>query len=266
MKQFDFGKNWQDFSHKALDSKKIQQAREDFSYLTQDIDLTGKSFLDIGFGQGLSLLIATEKGCKTFGCDINSKCKMVLEQNKKHFDNLHSKKIPVEVGSIMENSVISKIKSYRQQFDIVHSWGVLHHTGNMYKALQTAADLTANKGFLIIAIYNKHWTSPLWLLIKKMYNRVPGFLKKILLYLYIPLLYLRSLLGGLKNFKPARGMSFYYDAKDWLGGYPYEYASPKEIITFLQDDFNLIRFIPTNGFTGCNQFVFKKNKNQGAKN
>jgi 2-polyprenyl-6-hydroxyphenyl methylase/3-demethylubiquinone-9 3-methyltransferase len=266
MKQFDFGKNWQDFSHKALDYKKIQKAREDFSYLTQDIDLQGKSFLDIGFGQGLSLLIATEKGGKTFGCDINPKCQTVLEQNKKYFDKLPNENIPVVVGSIIDKSAIQEIKDKKQSFDIVHSWGVLHHTGNMYKALQTAANLTANNGFLIIAIYNKHWTSPLWHFIKKLYNQVPGFLKKIMLYLYIPLLYLRSLFGGLKNFKPKRGMSFYYDAKDWLGGYPYEYASPEEIINFLQVDFNLVRFIPTNGFTGCNQFVFKKNNNSGAKN
>jgi 2-polyprenyl-6-hydroxyphenyl methylase/3-demethylubiquinone-9 3-methyltransferase len=36
-----------------------------------------------------------------------------------------------------------------------------------------------------------------------------------------------------RDYKEHRGMSALHDWIDWLGGYPYEYAKPEEVIGFL---------------------------------
>jgi 2-polyprenyl-6-hydroxyphenyl methylase/3-demethylubiquinone-9 3-methyltransferase len=60
------------------------------------------------------------------------------------------------------------------------------------------------------------------------------------------------------NYKKNRGMSQIYDMFDWLGGYPYETASPEKILdTFRSKGFELIKMQTTNGL-GTNQFVFLK--------
>jgi len=258
MEQFDFGENWYNFSRKALSKNNIEQARNDFSQLTENINLSDKTFLDIGFGQGLSILIATENSAKTIGCDINPKCNIALNNNRGFFKKIQDIEIPVIIGSILNTETVNKLKSHYVKYDIVHSWGVLHHTGKMWDSIITASMLVEKSGYLIIAIYNKHWTSKIWLVVKRTYNFAPKFLRKLMLFLYIPLLFFRTLFSGIKNLQQTRGMNFYYDSIDWLGGYPYEYASKQEIIDFLKDDFELIKFIPTWGFSGCNQFVFKR--------
>src|SRR6187399_1396566 len=103
--QFDFGQNWDEFSKNSLTPEKVQQAVLNFSELVDSIDLENKSFLDIGFGQGLGLLTATVLKAKTVGCDINPKCGYVLDQNKKFFSQIEQVKIPVIIGSILDDSV-----------------------------------------------------------------------------------------------------------------------------------------------------------------
>lgn len=258
MEQFDFGENWKNYSKNAISNKRVEQAKVDFSNLLEGIDIYKKTFLDIGFGQGLSLQIATELGAKTIGCDINPKCKSILRQNQKFFKKNQNIDIPIILGSILDPKTINEIKSNERYFDIVHSWGVLHHTGKMWDALKIASELVASSGYLIIAIYNKNKVSNIWLIIKKIYNKVPIFLKKMMLYSYLPLLYIRSLFSKTKDKEKSRGMNIYYDAVDWLGGYPYEFASKQEIVGFFDKEFELIKLIPTWGFSGCNQYVFKR--------
>ena len=48
MTQFDFGKNWADFSENALTSDKVEQAKQDFADLMDGIDLRGKSAYGYG--------------------------------------------------------------------------------------------------------------------------------------------------------------------------------------------------------------------------
>lgn len=262
--QFDFGENWKNYSISALDQAKIAEAKADFKLLTSDISLESKTFLDIGFGQGLSLLNAVSLGAIGFGNDINIKCNEILQKNKKFYPDLNNTNIPVIIGSVLDKTIITGLSSLSpdKSFDVVHSWGVLHHTGNMYQAIENAITLVKENGYFILAIYNRHWSGGIWLFIKWLFNKSPRFIKWCMVQFFCLVIAAAKFMTTGKNpFRQERGMSFYHDVIDWVGGYPYEYASAGTIINFVSDKgFTLEKFYKAKVPTGCNEFVFKMRK------
>lgn len=261
--QFDFGQNWLDFSKRALTRKKIEEARIDFHELFTGIELKNKRFLDIGFGQGLSLLFAKEAGAEVFGNDINPKCYDALKKTASLMGIQGD--IPVVVGSILDPSTIQQLATQingNELFEIVHSWGVLHHTGDMKLALKNALSLVKDDGYFICAIYNKHITSKPWLFIKWLYCISPSFMKKVLIALMYPVIFIAKILVTRKNpLNLMRGMDFYYNVVDWVGGYPYEYASEKEMIELVEKEgFSCIKKVAAEVPTGCNEYIFVRLK------
>ncbi len=262
--QFDFGQNWDDFSANALTKQSVEQAKKHFRELVNDETLANKSFIDIGFGQGLGLLTATTMQANTIGCDINPKCGQVLEKNQTRFFSEITNHIPVKIASILESGIVEELKNMnpkqKGKYDIVHSWGVLHHTGQMWKAIQNASELVAIDGKLIIAIYNKHWSSKPWLWIKWFYNIAPKLIKFLMIKFFYVIIYVAKFLVTFKNpLQKERGMSFYYDVIDWLGGYPYEYATIEELEKFIsKSGFELINYTRCKTPIGCNELIFKK--------
>ncbi len=259
--QFDFGQNWKEYSENVLDLSKLNDARVAFDELTKEISFQDKTFVDIGFGQGMSLILATEKAGKTVGCDINPKCDEVLKANQLLYCK-SSKEISIVVGSILESNVVEKIKQKNngEYYDIVHSWGVLHHTGDMMTAIKNSTSLVKPHGHFILAIYNRHWSSLAWLFIKWAYCKSPVFLQKIFIAIFYPIIWLAKFLvtGKNSNIKE-RGMDFYYDVIDWVGGYPYEYASIEEMNLMMKKlGFECLKAIPPPTPTGCNEFVYRK--------
>jgi 2-polyprenyl-6-hydroxyphenyl methylase/3-demethylubiquinone-9 3-methyltransferase len=266
VQQFDFGANWKAFSERALTPARVRQAKKHFSELFSGIELRGRAFLDIGFGQGLTLLIATLQGAKTVGCDINSTCAEVMHNNQQnHFPELAGQAIPTVIGSILDEPVVSLLRKRSPQpegetYDVVHAWGVLHHTGDMRRAIRNAASLVGREGHLVLAIYNRDWSSGAWRTIKRFYNASPAWIQRVLVKILYPVVYLAKWSVMRTNpLEQSRGMDFYFDLRDWIGGYPYEYATADEIEVIVNAlGFQLERFMPTIVPTGCNQFVFKR--------
>ncbi len=258
--QFDFGENWKDFSVKAINSQRIEESLKAFRELIDNKELNNETFLDIGFGQGLGLLNATLLGAKTVGCDINPKCGEVLQYNKNKYPDLADKQIPVVIGSINETKTVNEIKRICNQFSIVHSWGVLHHTGSMWKSIDISCNLVKSGGWFILAIYNKHWSSILWKYIKWFYNVSPKFIKWLMIKIFYIIIFAAKFLVTFKNpLKKERGMNFYYDIIDWLGGYPYEYATHNEIKDYVEKKgFKMIKSKTPEVPTGCNEFIFQR--------
>jgi len=263
-KHFDFGRNWQAFSLHSLNTQKVDAATSDFLELMRVIKLEDASFLDIGFGQGLSLLCATEAGARTVGLDINPLCAEVINENRRFFPNLSTKPIPTVVGSILDQTTLERIRTISpdssQTYDIVHAWGVLHHTGNMTAAMLNAASLVKPDGFLVIAIYNRHWSSPIWRMIKRLYCLSPDLIKKIIIYSLYPIIWIaKFLVTGKPPSQKSRGMDFFYDVIDWIGGYPYEYATVSEVKSMMEHmGFDCLRAMPAQVPTGCNEFIFRR--------
>ncbi|MCK5536056.1 MAG: class I SAM-dependent methyltransferase [Bacteroidales bacterium] len=259
---FDFGSNWKNYSEKALSNSRISEARKDFLEFIGDENIREKSFLDIGFGQGLSLLLAAEQGANVFGIDINEKNKEVVLSNSKLFPELTIDVEKLYVGSILDDQLTRLLKSDNERFDIVHSWGVLHHTGSMWNAIEIAIELVKPNGKFYLAIYNKHWSSSMWKVIKWIYNLSPKLIRKIMIVSFYGIIFISKFLVTFKNpLNKERGMNFYYDIIDWVGGYPYEYASKAEIIDFMNTfGFELIRFKKAEVPTGCYEYVFIRKK------
>lgn len=261
--QFDFGANWLAFSRNALTPQRVEQARHHFGQLLSDVELAAKSFLDIGFGQGLALVNAARAGAKPTGCDINPLCRDALRSTLEWCPEVSIDDMGIVVGSILEGSVVSRLREMapdRDGFDIVHSWGVLHHTGDMRSAVRNAASLVRPGGAFVLALYSRHWSSKPWLWIKWSYCKSPAWLQRVWILSLYPVIWLAKLLvtGSNPNSKQ-RGMDFYYDVVDWVGGYPYEYASIEEVDAMLAPlGFARVRAIPAEVPTGCNEFVYRR--------
>ena len=261
--RFSFGKNWKNFLS-SLNEQRIQEAEKSLRIMLDVEDLNGKSFVDIGCGSGLFSLAAKRLGATvhSFDYDENSvNCAKFLKKN--YFPD--DKNWKIECGSALDEQYLQSLG----QFDFVYSWGVLHHTGQMWNALDAIYRLTKNNGKLFIAIYNDQGrNSKLWLKIKKMYCTAPSPVKKLILALCMIRLWgPRTVIDTLKGnpvktwneYKKHRGMNPYYDVVDWVGGYPFEVAKPEEIFEFCKDKgFQLDKLRTCAGGIGCNEFVFVK--------
>ncbi len=255
MKTFDFGKNWMDFSKKSLDGKSLKEAEKSVECLIGKEKVKNGSFLDIGSGSGIFSLAAKKIGAtKVVGFDISENSVKTAFFNKERFAK--EERIDFQKQSILESGYDKWGK-----FDIVYSWGVLHHTGDMWKAIKNAMILVEKDGYFVIAIYNKHWTSSTWRTIKWIYNISPVIIRKCMILFFYCLKKMFFRLINKNCLEKRRGMDFYHDVVDWVGGYPYEYASKKEMIEFFKKrNFSLIKSVDTKGWTGCNEFIFKKIK------
>lgn len=255
MRVFDFGENWKKFSDQRLDCKKLDAARASLKSLLKLESLHGISFLDVGCGSGLFSIAAYQLGAiPVMGLDINSECIRVSRQNQEKF--VQGAPITFLEASILDDDALSLL----EQYDVVYAWGSLHHTGAMWDAISKTMSKVKPGGVLTLAIYNRHLTSPIWKIIKRTYNQMPCWGKRIMSLIFGAIIFVAKLIVTRRNpFSKERGMDFWYDVIDWIGGYPYEYAKPQEVIVFGQSKgFNIANFIPSGVPTGCNEFVFKR--------
>lgn len=259
---FAFGKNWASYSA-LIDAPQIEEAKKGLLRLIPEEEFKGRSFLDIGCGAGLHALAAARLGVgRIHAIDIDpdsvSTSRDVLSRS--------NVAVPWRVEPL---SVFDLDPARQGTFDIVYSWGVLHHTGNMWEAIGKAASMVAPDGLLVLALYRTTYLDSLWKLEKRLYARSPEFVQSILRAIYVAAFRLGKLATGagfrehVANYKSSRGMDFYHDVHDWLGGYPYETALAPEVASKLANlgfkaERVFARPISVGVFgSGCDEYVYR---------
>ena len=261
--RFEFGANWAQFLNVLTDDR-IALAEQSLRNMLGCENLEGKSFLDIGSGSGLFSLAARRLGAIVHSFDYDPQSVACTAELKRRYYPDDPDWI-VEQGSVLDNNYLKTLG----QWDIVYSWGVLHHTGAMWQALENVYPLVREGGILFIAIYNYQRTmTRVWTLVKRAYNRLPKKLRWLVLGPALMRLWGPRTIYDLLRGKPfytwrhyaedsVRGMSAWRDVVDWVGGYPFEVAKPEEIFCFYRNlGFDLRNMVTCGGALGCNQFVF----------
>jgi len=255
---FSFGKNWQRFL-KSISQERLRNAERSLTEFLEMDDMRGMRFLDIGCGSGIFSYAAFHLGAKeivSFDLDrMSVECCKFWRRKAGNPDNWK-----VCEGSILDGGFLRSLG----KFDIVYSWGVLHHTGDMWRAIRNSAMLVDDDGYYYIAIYNKvegFMGSEFWLRIKRLYNSSGAIRKCAIEAIYIAVHFATSVLR-LRNpiKKRPRDMSWRTDITDWLGGYPYEFATVEEVFAFMKKafpDFRLVNIKTRNGLEN-NWYLFKR--------
>lgn len=261
--RFAFGANWRRYA-KELDEAAIRQAEMSVCSLLAIDNLKGRSFLDVGSGSGLFSLAARRLGASVLSFDYDPESVAVTESLRARYDS-DNPSWRIERGSALDADYLAGLGP----FDIVYAWGVLHHTGDMWTALGNVAGNVAPNGTLVIAIYNDQGTaSRRWVWIKRTYNRLPKSLRFVVLWpaflrLWGPRI-IRDILAGRgfsawRDYHRERGMSPWRDVVDWVGGWPFEVATPDAIIAFfVKRGLTLARSKTVGRGHGCNEFVFRR--------
>jgi 2-polyprenyl-6-hydroxyphenyl methylase/3-demethylubiquinone-9 3-methyltransferase len=271
---FRFGENWATLLPQ-INPEKLASAVSDMKGFLGSLE--GRDFLDIGCGSGLSSLAAYKLGAKRVtSIDIDPLNVENTKRLRKMFDVPESYPWSAAVASIVSANDVATLP----ESDVVCAWGVLHHTGAMWRAIENAASLVRPAGALYVMLYRDAVTAPVWKAVKRLYTRGPRPLKFLLRNGFAGVQILGMLAkhrnpGKVRRSiadygKTSRGMSWYVDSTDWIGGYPFEYAEAETVIAFLAPfGFTLERIYPEitpKGFglagTGSYQYVFRKDSSR----
>jgi SAM-dependent methyltransferase len=262
---FDFGKNWASYAE-LLDQGRIDEAIRGLERLCAG-RIDGKSFLDIGCGSGLHSLSAAKLGAsKILGVDLDADSvgttRAVMAQHARN-----------ATWEAREASVFDLSAAELGQFDVVYSWGVLHHTGDMYRAIKCASAMTKPGGQFIFALYRKTRWCEFWKSEKRWYAKTSSASQRRAQAVYLGLFRTALALQGrsyrryLDSYQSNRGMNFAHDVHDWLGGWPYESIAPSDVDS-LMNGIGFVRLrqflitekpVPVGVFgSGCDEYVYQR--------
>jgi 2-polyprenyl-6-hydroxyphenyl methylase/3-demethylubiquinone-9 3-methyltransferase len=278
---FAFGKNWGQFL-KTLNEQRIQVAEDSLLRLTNRSHLKGCHFLDAGSGSGLFSLAAFRLGATVTSFDVDSDSVACTQELKRRYGTAGETEWRILHGSLLDKAFLNTLG----EFDVVYCWGVAHHTGHMWSAIENLTTRLKAGGTFVLAIYNDQlYVSRAWRAIKRIYNRLPAVLRPLyvlaigaaefskrfvvtMVACLLRLVTLRNPMVPMLNWareSQSRGMHGWYDLIDWVGGWPFEVARPEEVFRFVRNRGFLLEELSTSIGHGCNEFAFVRVDASAAK-
>jgi 2-polyprenyl-6-hydroxyphenyl methylase/3-demethylubiquinone-9 3-methyltransferase len=267
VRHYEFGKNWTRYVERSFNTERLEIAKRHLLTLIGRSDLAGLDFLDIGCGSGIHSFAALRAGAgriHSFDFDPNSVEATSLLRGYAGAPTQWT----IECGDVLDDSYIDSLG----RWNFVYSWGVLHHTGDVWRALANAQKAVADHGLFYIALYSADvQTDPeYWLRIKQEYNSAGGAKRRRmeLWYMWAHVMHRRIwlfplLIHRIVQYRFSRGMSFFTDVRDWLGGWPMQFVHDRDVIDFLEGKHG---FKLANIKTGeaCTEFVFRREARPAA--
>ena len=258
--RYEFGKNWTRFVRQSADAERIAIAKRHLLAFAKRDDLNGVDFLDIGCGSGIHSLAAWQAGARKIrSFDYDSDSVNATNIIRSRADGAAD--WTVERGDVLDDRYIASLGKW----NFVYSWGVLHHTGDVWRAVDNASKTVADGGTFYIALYSADVQSDpqFWLDVKQRYNRASPWQRWQMEWWYVwhfimgrnPMR-IGTLAVRIVRHRLTRGMSFFADIRDWLGGWPMQFTRDADVIKFLGER----GFSLTNIKTGeaCTEFLFSK--------
>lgn len=265
---FAFGKNWASYA-RSIGRPEIDEAAAALLRLLGDERLDGRRFLDIGSGSGLHALAAFRLGAaEVVALDIDPDS----VETTRAMLAAHAPDKPAQVA---QASVFDLSPAQYGRFDVVYSWGVLHHTGDMLRAVRMAATLVNEGGQFVFALYRRIWMDRFWRREKCWYAQASPQRQARARALYVALFRLGLRLTGgrfadyVAAYTKQRGMDFSHDVHDWMGGWPYESILPPEVESLMRElGFARLREFVAPGLisgrrigllgSGCDEYVYRR--------
>lgn len=265
---FAFGKNWASYAAHISEGE-IEEAVRGLSRLLGNERLEGKRFLDIGCGSGLHSLAAIRLGAReVIALDIDQDSVATTQA-------ILARHTPDANFTVKQTSVFDLDPGDLGMFDVVYSWGVLHHTGDMIRAVRTASRLVAPGGIFVFALYRRVWMDGFWKHEKRWYANASPTAQARARAIYVALFRLglrltgRNLASYMANYQSNRGMDFFHDVHDWMGGWPYQSILPAEVESLMGGlGFGSVRVFAAKGLVGgrrigllgagCDEYAYRR--------
>lgn len=258
--RYGFGKNWDEFIRKGLSDDIVAESVDHMKSFMKVDNLNGVTFLDVGCGSGIHSLAAIKLGASrviSFDYDDDS---VMTTRRVKEWSGVNTDWTVMQ-GSVLDQSFMQSLP----KADVVYSWGVLHHTGEMWRAVANAAIPLKPEGEFYIALYSSDIyldpTPAFWIRLKRAYNQATPLVRKLMEIKYAYWILMRpeieagrDPLGPFDNYGK-RGMNAWTDAKDWMGGYPMEFAGFAETRDFCKSKLGLDLVNVLTG-EGCTEYLF----------
>jgi SAM-dependent methyltransferase len=258
---YEFGANWARFSE-GISEVCVSEAMKGMERLVAGEDIRGKRFIDIGCGSGLHSLAALRWGAaQVLAIDIDARSVATTEAVLHRF--APSGPWRTEVQSVFDMPI-------EPGFDIVYSWGVLHQTGDMRRAIERAVAKALPGGLICLALYRRTPLCWAWRIEKRIYSHSPRPVRALLEWLYLLGHRMSHMIVGtsyktyVDNYVGSRGMDFMTDVRDWLGGYPHESISEAEMLELARRlGLDVVRRFchkPGSGIlgSGCDEYVLRR--------
>jgi len=261
--QFAFGENWASYAS-LVDEDRLKEAERGLVRLLGPDALRGRGLLDIGCGSGLHAAAAARLGAaRVVAVDVDARSVETAQA-------LLRRHAPQLAAEVRQASVFDLDPAQIGRFEVVYSWGVLHHTGAMHEAMRCAARLVAPGGLFAFALYRRTRLCGLWRYEKRWYAAASPRAQALARKIYVTALRGRFLAAGrdfsayVANYKQSRGMEFSHDVHDWMGGYPYESIAADEVGRMMTE----LGFAHVQSFTqplslglfgsGCDEYVYRR--------